>query len=222
MLKIAVVNDSIMAAESLRRVIESVPDYQLTWIAHDGEEAVRLCAGNCPEIILMDLIMPVMDGIEATRRISEEFGCAILVVTATVNGHAGRVFEAMGAGALDAVNTPVLGACENGEGRQMLIQKINAMATLLHGKPFRRNRSAHPHVPLRAAGGPPLIAIGASTGGPSAIIEVLKALPTNTGAAITIVQHVDEQFMPSFIAWLNEHAIARKPTRYWSAGARII
>ena len=156
----------------------------------------------------MDLIMPVMDGIEATRRISTEFDCAILVVTATVSGHAGRVFEAMGAGALDAVNTPILGATGQGEGRDILIQKINTIATLLSGKPFRRTKRIQTAVPVQHVGrqGVPLIAIGASTGGPSALQEILRALPPHPGAAIAIVQHVDEQFVASFTAWLNEHA----------------
>jgi len=129
MLKIAVVNDSLMAAECLRRVVNRVPEYQLLWVAYNGREALHYCSRHCPDIILMDLIMPEMDGIEATRRISEEFGCAILVVTATVHGHAGRVFEAMGAGALDAVNTPMLGESGHGEGEDLLIHKINTIAT---------------------------------------------------------------------------------------------
>ncbi|MCO6414466.1 MAG: chemotaxis-specific protein-glutamate methyltransferase CheB [Thiogranum sp.] len=204
MVKIAIVNDSLVAAESLRRVINSVPAYELVWMAHDGLEAVDKCASACPDIILMDLIMPVMDGIEATRRIAAEFDCAILVVTATVSGLAGRVFEAMGAGALDAVNTPILGPSGHGEGREVLIQKINTIATLIHGKPLRSRHTAHsPRTPQKDSG-PPLIAIGASTGGPSAIREILRAMPAHPGVAIAIVQHVDEQFMPSFINWLNE------------------
>ncbi len=208
MLKIAVVNDSILAAESLRRVIDSVPEYRLVWVAHDGREAVQKCAGNCPDIVLMDLVMPEMDGIEATRKISAEFGCAILVVTATVDGHADKVFEAMGAGALDAINTPILGASGHGEGKDALIRKINTIATLLHGKPFRRgNRApAVTETPRANSAGVPLIAIGASTGGPAALVNILQAMPPSPGAGIAIVQHVDEQFMPSFTAWLNDHA----------------
>lgn len=208
MLKIAVVNDSILAAESLRRVIESVPEYGLVWVAHDGREAVEKCAGNCPDIILMDLIMPEMDGIEATRKISAEFACAILVVTATVDGHAGKVFEAMGAGALDAINTPILGASGHGEGKDALIRKINTIATLLRGKPIGRSRRARttPHAQRANTAGLPLIAIGASTGGPAALTTILQAMPASPGVGIAIVQHVDQQFMASFTAWLNEHA----------------
>ena len=220
MLKIAVVNDSLLAAESLRRVVDSVPEYKLVWTACNGYEAVQRCSEHCPDIILMDLIMPEMDGVEATRRISADFDCAILVVTATVDGHTGKVFEAMGAGALDAVNTPVLGESGQDEGRDSLIHKIDTIALLLHSKPYRRRRpvAASRH-PLAAIGGVPLIAIGASTGGPSALREMLQALPANPGVAIAIVQHVDEQFSAGFTAWLDEQAPL--PVRLANPGDRF-
>src|SRR5262249_49353878 len=77
----AIVNDMRMAVEALRRVVTSVPDYEIAWIAMDGDEAVKLCKADVPDVILMDLIMPRMDGAEATRRIMRESPCAILVVT---------------------------------------------------------------------------------------------------------------------------------------------
>ncbi len=107
-MRIAIVNDVPMAVEALRRVVASVPDYQIAWVAGDGEEAVRRCAADVPDLILMDLMMPRMDGAEASRLIMRDSPCAILIVTATVGGHSSKVFEAMGWGALDAVNTPVL------------------------------------------------------------------------------------------------------------------
>ena len=204
MLKIAVVNDSMMAAESLRRVVDSVADYRLVWVAHNGREALQKCRQLCPDIILMDLIMPEMDGVEANRAICAEFQCAILVVTASVDGHAGKVFEAMGAGALDAVNTPILGRSGDSAGAAALIGKIHTIATLLHGKPLRRSTSTSSAIQRPPVGGDiPLIAIGASTGGPSALCHVLRALPPNPGVAIAIVQHVDEQFVASFTRWLD-------------------
>jgi len=109
-MKIAIVNDLLMAAEALRRAVTSSPQHTVAWIARDGEEAVSKCERDRPDIILMDLIMPVMNGVEATRRIMHSSPCAILIVTATVEGNVSLVFEAMGHGALDAVNTPVLGA----------------------------------------------------------------------------------------------------------------
>src|SRR6185295_19536186 len=107
--RIAIVNDQLMAREALRRVIAEVPDYQVAWTARDGAEAVKRCAADLPDLILMDLMMPVMDGVKATRRIMAETPCAILVVTATVEGHTAKVLAALGAGALDAVQTPELG-----------------------------------------------------------------------------------------------------------------
>jgi two-component system response regulator WspF len=194
----------MMAAESLRRVVDSVADYQLAWVAYDGREALQKCRQLCPDIILMDLIMPEMDGVAATRAICAEFQCAILVVTASVDGHAGKVFEAMGAGALDAVNTPVLGPSGDAAGAAALIGKIRTIATLLRGKPLRHSASASPAIQLPGGGDTSLIAIGASTGGPSALCDVLRALPPDPGVAIAIVQHVDEQFVASFTRWLDE------------------
>ncbi|MCA1993613.1 MAG: response regulator, partial [Coleofasciculus sp. S288] len=106
-MKIAIVNDMLLAAEALRRVVSTVPNYEIAWIARDGVQAVEKCAKDTPDLILMDLLMPGMDGVEATRQIMLQSPCAILVVTATVSGNASKVFEAMGYGALDAVNTPV-------------------------------------------------------------------------------------------------------------------
>ena len=107
-MKIGIVNDSPMAAELLRRLIRRSEAHQIAWIARDGEEAVKLCERDLPELVLMDLIMPYMDGAEATRRIMSRTPCPILIVTATVGGNAAKVFEALGAGAIDAIDTPTV------------------------------------------------------------------------------------------------------------------
>src|SRR5437899_1419114 len=107
-MRIAIVNDMLMAVEAMRRVLAKAPQHHVAWIARDGVEAVEQSSRDTPDLILMDLIMPKMDGVEATRRIMANNPCAIVVVTATVEGNSSQVFEAMGAGALDAVNTPIL------------------------------------------------------------------------------------------------------------------
>ena len=99
-----------MAREALRRVVLSVPGQEVAWIGRRRRRGRRHGARRiAPDLILMDLFMPGIDGVEATRRIMAESPCPILVVTATVSGHIGKVYEAMGYGALDAVDTPVLG-----------------------------------------------------------------------------------------------------------------
>ena len=206
-MRVAIVNDSKLAAESLRRVIAESGRHEVAWIAEDGEDAVRRCAADVPDLILMDLIMPQLDGVEATRQIMAKTACAIVVVTASVAGNAAKVFEAMGAGALDAINTPILGMGGDGAGHEALLHKVDMVARLIEApKRIARSQQTTPAPnPCAAPGGcPPLVAIGASTGGPAALQSVLGRLPADLPAAIVIVQHVDEQFARSFAEWLDE------------------
>ena len=213
-MKVAIVNDSRMAVEALRRVLATAPGFTLAWTANSGPEAIRRCADNPPDIILMDLIMPEMDGAETTRRIMHASPCVVLVVTATTVGNRDKVFEAMGHGALDAVNTPVLGPGGDMSGAQVLIQKLRTVSRLV-GAP-RLTESAPPaRSPINVGLTPRdvahaaalwLVAIGASTGGPHALAEILSRLPVDLPAAILIAQHVDRQFAPDLAAWLRHHS----------------
>jgi chemotaxis response regulator CheB len=77
--RIAIVNDLAMAREALRRAVATIPDAAVCWVASDGQEAVSRNRIDRADLVLMDLIMPVMDGVEATRIIMKEAPCAILV-----------------------------------------------------------------------------------------------------------------------------------------------
>jgi len=204
-MRIAIVNDMSMTVEVLRRLVQTVPDYEVAWTAADGIEAVDKCARDTPDLILMDLIMPLMDGAQATRAIMKRSPCAILLVTATVTGNADKVFEALSWGALDAVATPVLGARGGFEGAEMLLKKIAILGQLVaHAK-----RSSVPALPVMPAaaepGWPPrLVAMGASTGGPNAVAIILRNLPEDLSAALVVVQHLDEQFAPGLVDWLGD------------------
>jgi two-component system response regulator WspF len=203
-LRIAIVNDVLMAREALRRVIAEVPDYSLAWTARDGAEAVKRCAEDTPDLILMDLIMPVMDGVEATRRIMAQAPCAILVVTATVEGHTAKVFEALGAGALDAVQTPVLEASGQLGGASTLNLKIEAIRQLISRSSDRKFlRGVDENLRSNSVPINPLVVIGASAGGPTALATILHDLPSDFSAPMVIVQHIDAQFAPSMASWLG-------------------
>lgn len=201
MLRIAIVNDQRLAVEALRRVVRRVPDYEVAWIAYDGAEAVTKAAADPPDLILMDLLMPVMDGVEATRRIMATSAIPIVVVTATVAGNAQLVFQAMGHGALDAACTPVLGMSGEAEGGAALLEKIRNVARLV-GK---TGGAATPRTEVWPIGRarPSIVAIGASTGGPKALAEILGALPATFPLPIVAVQHVDAQFAPGLAHWLG-------------------
>jgi len=191
-----------MAAEVLRRVLISVRGYELAWVARDGAEAVEKCRQDTPDLILMDLMMPVMDGAEATRRIMAQSPCGVLVVTATLDGHSAKVFEALGAGALDVVQTPVLAGSSQPQGIAALKFKIDTIGRLVSLDKGRK----YPGRPAADESRVSLIAIGASAGGPAALAEILGGLPRDFAAALVIVQHVDAQFVPLMADWLNERS----------------
>ncbi|MDP2107007.1 MAG: response regulator, partial [Desulfobulbaceae bacterium] len=191
-MKIGIVNDSVMAVEVLRRIIVTCPEHQVAWCAANGAEAVALCHQTPPDLVLMDLLMPVMDGVEATRRIMKTTPCAILIVTASVTGNSSLVYEAMGAGALDVVATPVLGLSGAGTAANELLRKIDIIGKLIGCSP-KSTRRPKPHQeskPPNRPQDPPLIVIGASTGGPQALTTVLTKFPANLPAAVVIVQHM--------------------------------
>lgn len=191
-----------MAVEVLRRIVGSVPHYKVAWVARDGAEAVLKCAQDRPDLVLMDLIMPVMDGVEATRQIMAKTRCAILVVTANVTVNLNKVYEAMGFGALDAVNTPLMDKGLKSDAAKVLLNKIDTIGQLVQ-TPVRTPIAVlkNPNRPV-PTGFPPVIAIGASTGGPSAISSILAALPANLPASIVIVQHIDHVFAEGLASWL--------------------
>lgn len=205
-MRIAIVNDVFMAIEAMRRVITAQGKDQIAWVARDGEEAVQRCERDRPDLILMDLVMPHMDGIEATRRIMAKTPCAIVIVTASVHDYTAKVFEAMGAGALDAVNTPVLDGATGDDGPKSLLAKVETIRRLI----------APPVWPAHSAAGDsesarflqktvPLVCLGASAGGPAALARVLSGLPGDFPAAVVIVQHVDAQFAQGLADWLAGH-----------------
>jgi two-component system response regulator WspF len=146
-----------------------------------------------------------MDGAEATRLIMAQSPCPILLVTATVSGNFALVYKAMGYGGLDAVNTPTLGPGGKLEGGEAILARLAKVDQT-------RARSTGPLpacVPERGASPlpdptrPPLVILGASTGGPEAVAQVLADLPASLPAAVVVIQHIAASFAPGLVGWLQ-------------------
>jgi two-component system response regulator WspF len=202
-MRVAIVNDAALAVEALRRVVTTA-GHAVVWVAKDGLEALKACARDVPDLILMDLLMPVMDGVECTRRIMEQSPCPILIVTSTVSGSYEKVYDAMALGALDATDTP---SPSDPDSIARLLKKIATIGKLNAPAPARVSPPHAPLAPLLAgAPQPPLVAIGASTGGPRAVADVLAGLGPQFPAAVVICQHVDMQFAPGLATWLQSQS----------------
>lgn len=199
-MKIAIANDVAMAAEALRRVIAGTAEHQVIWTARTGREAVDMCADNRPDLILMDLNMPDLDGIEATRQIMAATPCAILVVTGAPQDNVSHVFRALGAGALDVTATPILAG--KGGGDAALLAKIKTIGKLV--KASKPDAPAHTGQSERGAEMRHLLAIGASTGGPMAVSHILAGWTPPPGTGIVVVQHIDENFAGHFAKWMGD------------------
>jgi two-component system response regulator WspF len=199
-MRIGIVNSNLLAAEAIRRAIARSGKHDVAWIARDGVEAVARCKRDRPELVLMDLFLPSLDGVGATHRIMAHSPCAIVVVTAKIENHMGKVFEAMGAGAIDAVSLPDIADAASLESAKPLLAKIETIRRLLGSD----QQPVSPPAPKRSrpCG---LVAIGASAGGPTALATILAALPARFPAAVVIVQHLDKQFAPGLTAWFSTH-----------------
>lgn len=225
-MRVAIVNDQQVAAEALRRIVLSDNRHQVAWTAADGREAVLRCQRDLPDVVLMDLVMPVMNGAEATREIMRSAPCPVLVVTATVAGNYALVCEALGHGAFDAVCTPVLGDRPPREAGAQLLAKLQTVRDVTAAPPRSALALESPALGRPAAvppprDRPPLVALGASTGGPQALECILAGWPADFPAAVVVVQHIARDFAPSLTQWLQQRAplsvrVARegeRPTR---------
>ncbi len=203
-MRIGIANDMPLAVEALRRVLSQEPAHQIVWVAANGAEAVEYCLRDTPDVVLMDLLMPEMNGVEATRRIMAQSPCAILIVTVDMERHMQSVFEAMGHGALDAVDTPALGS-DRAQDSSTLLRKIHNIGWLIGQRDPRATVAVK--APATRARPQRLVAIGASAGGPATLAALLKQLPADFSAAVVLVQHVDEVFAGGMAEWLASESL---------------
>jgi two-component system response regulator WspF len=210
-MRVAIVNDQRLATEALRRVVTSDPAHEVVWSAVDGREAVERCGRDLPDVVLMDLVMPVMNGAEATREIMQHTPCPVLVVTATVAGNYTLVCEALGHGAYDAICTPTLGDCPPAEAGAALLGKLGRVDRIRRHVDTDRETvqpttTAGDSGPLQPSRPFPLVVLGASTGGPQALEKIVSAWPADFPAGVVVVQHIGAEFAGSLAQWLDERS----------------
>jgi two-component system, chemotaxis family, response regulator WspF len=199
-MKIAVVEPSLQVVRAVERALAG-SGHSLEWHSGSGVEALRRCDAQPPDLLLVGLRVSDLKAVELTRRLVAKRGCAV-VLLADPSGEMASAYDAMGAGALDVVKAPSFDANGVLRGADALCAKLRTAGRLL-GQTSTTNL---PAVALESAQAtqPLLVAIGASTGGPQAILTVLSALPKPFPGAIVIVQHVDGEFSAGLASWLAD------------------
>jgi two-component system response regulator WspF len=202
-MRIGIVCDQPTMAECLRGAVTQAQEHHVAWTASSGREAADRCGAEAPDLVLMVVRITGIDAKDATRRIMSAGPCAILLVTVDGRAHVGPVFEAMGHGALDAVDLPTLTSSAPQESTTLLLRKISTIARLIGDRNGVRRRPAASTRAAVSSRCDRLIAIGASAGGPAALAVILAGLPKDLPATIVIVQHVDAQFTAGMTEWLS-------------------
>lgn len=209
MIRVMVAEDSAVTREFLNHLLSQDPALQVVGTAQNGLEAVEQAQRLRPDVILMDVHMPVMNGYEATRQIMERIPTPIVMVSSNmIHDQVDMTFEALKAGALTVLDKPYgLGHPDNGKTVSQLQETVRLMAgvKVIRRWPRRGRQTPSPMVPRRVGPNIQLIAIGASTGGPTVLIEILGSLPQNFSAPILVVQHIATGFTPGLVKWLGQN-----------------
>ena len=193
MIRTVLIDDSPTFRALLQSILEGSGDFTVVGTASEGEKAVTLVEQLLPDLVVMDLMLGGMDGLNATREIMERTPTPVVVVSSLVDSQAQKiVFEALSAGAVDVLAKPR--DAHGLEVRQKFVNTLRAMASL---KVVRR-RAARVSTPVQ------LVAIGASTGGPPAIASLLASLLPTFAAPVVIAQHIASGFTVGFGRWLDD------------------
>lgn len=223
----------------LMEILSGDPEIELVGQAQDGKRAIELCLLHRPDMVTMDMMLPVMTGLAATEYIMAYCPTPILIVSASINrGELFRTYDALAAGAVDVLEKPtgteVDGIWENRF--VATVKLVSRIRTITHPRARLADQSrlgvaAPALLPLPHRLGTDrkfdLVAIGASTGGPGAIVEILQALPANFRLPIVFVLHINEPFGSAFADWLDGQvgrpvAYAREGDPVASAAGRVV
>ncbi len=208
-IQVLIVDDSAVSRELLTHIIESDSSLKVIGKVENGEEALKFISENKPHIVMMDIVMPKMDGYEATRRIMESFPLPIIIVSGIYNAkEVKQGYRALSAGALAILSKPAgLRDPKYQEIAQSLIQAIKVLSNVkIKPRPLSAFHSPTPTHPAPIfAKGPPsvdVIGISASVGGTQSLSTILSPLPKDFPVPILITQQFGSGFMEGLVDWL--------------------
>ncbi|MFI5493677.1 chemotaxis-specific protein-glutamate methyltransferase CheB [Actinoplanes sp. NPDC051859] len=217
MIRVLVVEDSATMRAHLRESLAADPELQVVGEATDGGQAVELVGRLRPDVVTMDMMLPTMSGLEATEHIMAENPTPILVVSSADRQELFTTYNALAAGAVDVLEKPRGDASDAGWARRLCsaVRLVSRIRVITHPRAKldgrSRSTSPPPAPPLPTPAAPPLrdhavqvVAVGASTGGPGALTDLLRALPSGFRTPILCVQHIaaSEPFAVAFSDWL--------------------
>ncbi len=219
-LRVVIAEDSRIFADVLIDMLEAEPGIEIAAVTDNGADAVELCDELRPDIVLMDIHMPKMDGLSATEEIMARCPTPILVITS--DPHRDGVdlsFRALSAGALDLMAKPsrIPFPEDEKEGLLRKIRLLSQVPVVRHVRARQRKRFQTPIAvdpSARAGESPPvdadfpaaLVGVVASTGGPRALATICTALPRDFAGTLLIVQHITDGFSRHLARWLDKHS----------------
>lgn len=207
MIRVLLADDSFLTLSILKDLLAQDPEIEVVGEAYDGRQAVDKVAHLRPDLLIIDVMMPVMDGLTAVQEIMKISALPILILSSdSAAGEQSNAFNAIRLGALDVMRKPegLSGAAWEAFASTLLAQihTLSRVRVIHHFRSPRRRAAVAPLPPALTACRS-VIAIGASTGGPKVVMKILKELPADREASIVIVQHIANGFAAGFAEWIN-------------------
>lgn len=201
-----VAEDSPTTRALLVHVLQSDPAIEVIEAVNDGETAVERAVTTRPDVVLMDIHLPGVDGFEATRRIMERRPVPIVVCSAAADPKQVDItFRSLEAGAVACIKKPVGPTHANfAEIASNLVSTVKLMSEVKVVRRTSRRRQAPPMSPPQQRSVIRIVGIGASTGGPPVLQSILAALPTSFTVPVLVVQHIARGFLPGMAEWLRD------------------
>jgi len=225
-IRVLIVDDSVLTCRILSAAIASDPQLTVAGMAHTAAEALRQVDILKPDFVTLDLFLGDTDGLAVTRQIMDRQPTPILLVTSVVSsGARALVLRALACGALDVVDkaSAVTKVQLSSTTLLELTGRIKALAGARVARPRGPAPSGRRQVPVVGGAGPraggAIVAIVASTGGPHALAEIVRALPAGLSCGVVVVQHIAHGFVEQLVGWLAEQG--SMPVESAAAGAVV-